>query len=265
MRDLVPALPARRRIEQLRAQKWTYARISRESGVGLYTVRGIAIGCGHGFGAWQHVTRDASDRILALEVPPENDITAIPLPPEEWQEQAACRSHDPELWWSPLAKDQRDAQEICVLDCPVRRECGLTALAKDERFGIWAGHDMSNARDMRSLASALGVPAPHRPRTRKAKMLTRQCVDCGAEFQVRSDRDRDQCRPCNAGLMPAAQVREFIVELIAQGRTHQQIAEMAGEPVTKYWVTNMAAGRYQRTSVEYAERLFAISSVAVAS
>lgn len=62
-----------------------------------------------------------------------------------WHEQAACRDHDPELWYptsnrgpeSDLPSPSiRYAIEICR-SCPVRKPCATAGLR--EPHGIWGG------------------------------------------------------------------------------------------------------------------------------
>lgn len=56
---------------------------------------------------------------------------------DNWQDQAACRKHDPEMWFG---KDERRAvaQAIC-LTCPVAAECLRHALDMGEVDGVWGG------------------------------------------------------------------------------------------------------------------------------
>lgn len=61
----------------------------------------------------------------------------------DWQLADACRSMDPDLFFSPAgergvarrAREQR-ACEICA-GCPVVDQCGRFALAHGEGFGVW--------------------------------------------------------------------------------------------------------------------------------
>ena len=59
-----------------------------------------------------------------------------------WQDHAACRGADPELFFPEPGPDMHrkvaEAKAICVA-CPVRADCGAYALANRERFGIWGG------------------------------------------------------------------------------------------------------------------------------
>ena len=61
----------------------------------------------------------------------------------DWRHQAACRNHDPDLWFSTIPLDQTTATAICRT-CPVIDHCRQFA---DEHNringyplqGIWAG------------------------------------------------------------------------------------------------------------------------------
>ncbi|MFP4150151.1 MAG: WhiB family transcriptional regulator [Nitriliruptoraceae bacterium] len=57
-----------------------------------------------------------------------------------WQQEAACRDTDPELFFSNADADRRQALELCA-SCPVRQECLEHALATRESYGIWGGTD----------------------------------------------------------------------------------------------------------------------------
>ncbi|WNV91881.1 WhiB family transcriptional regulator [Umezawaea sp. Da 62-37] len=61
----------------------------------------------------------------------------------KWQVHAACRNADREVEWidaEPGSRAAADCKETCSL-CPVRLTCAVTALANDERYGVWGGMD----------------------------------------------------------------------------------------------------------------------------
>ncbi|WP_216588548.1 WhiB family transcriptional regulator [Streptomyces brasiliscabiei] len=61
----------------------------------------------------------------------------------EWELQAACRSQNPDMWFSK--NTWVEAKRICLQVCPVREQCLETILARESltadtlRFGIVAG------------------------------------------------------------------------------------------------------------------------------
>jgi WhiB family transcriptional regulator, redox-sensing transcriptional regulator len=80
----------------------------------------------------------------------------------QWQDRAACRDADPELFFYPdgergLDRKQRQqaAAAICM-GCVVRAPCRAYALAVAEPHGVWGGLSES-ARD-----AILGRPAAGR-------------------------------------------------------------------------------------------------------
>jgi hypothetical protein len=63
--------------------------------------------------------------------------------PADWRTAAACKGHDPDLWFpignSPAAQEQaRQAQAICRT-CPVVQACGVWSLETRQNAGIWGG------------------------------------------------------------------------------------------------------------------------------
>ncbi|MEX2549458.1 MAG: WhiB family transcriptional regulator [Nitriliruptoraceae bacterium] len=62
------------------------------------------------------------------------------LPTGTWQNDAACRDADPELFFSANEDDRAVALDMCA-GCPVRTECLDHALETREAYGIWGGTD----------------------------------------------------------------------------------------------------------------------------
>ena len=64
----------------------------------------------------------------------------------EWQEQAACREYDNELFFGPdrpeseLEKQTREmrAKAVCKT-CPVVEPCLEFAMETNQKYGIWGG------------------------------------------------------------------------------------------------------------------------------
>lgn len=64
-----------------------------------------------------------------------------------WTKQAACRGHDPELWWAiPGSTEDLQAQRICLTQCPVRDQCLEYALYTGQEYGRWGGLDERQRR-----------------------------------------------------------------------------------------------------------------------
>lgn len=63
-----------------------------------------------------------------------------------WEEDAACRGHDPELFFGPnrfepkreRLEREAAAKQVCAT-CPVSSECLEHAIVMGEAFGVWGG------------------------------------------------------------------------------------------------------------------------------
>lgn len=71
-----------------------------------------------------------------------------------WEAYAACRDHDPELFFpltettsSPLVEE---AKQVCT-SCPVRPDCHDWVTANPQEYGIWAGLTSKERRRLRIL------------------------------------------------------------------------------------------------------------------
>jgi WhiB family transcriptional regulator, redox-sensing transcriptional regulator len=67
---------------------------------------------------------------------------------EEWRLDALCAETDPDAFLPEKGGSTREAKRVCA-GCPVRMECLETALANDERFGIWGGLSERERRRLR--------------------------------------------------------------------------------------------------------------------
>jgi WhiB family transcriptional regulator, redox-sensing transcriptional regulator len=72
--------------------------------------------------------------------------------PAAWQNSAACRNVDTELFFpigrtGRAAAEARQAKAICAR-CPVRQPCLTYALATHQAYGIWGGYDEDERRVM---------------------------------------------------------------------------------------------------------------------
>ena len=57
-----------------------------------------------------------------------------------WQQDAACRDAEPDVFFSTAEGDRAEAMRLCAA-CPVRLECLEHALESREAYGIWGGTD----------------------------------------------------------------------------------------------------------------------------
>lgn len=58
---------------------------------------------------------------------------------DDWRHRGACRSHDPELFFSDVPTDRDFAVMICETACPVTDECLAHAVATRQPCGVWGG------------------------------------------------------------------------------------------------------------------------------
>lgn len=75
----------------------------------------------------------------------------VALRAPKWQVHAACRNADREVDWidaEPRSKAAAACKEICRL-CPVRLTCAITALTRDESYGVWGGMDQADREALR--------------------------------------------------------------------------------------------------------------------
>jgi WhiB family transcriptional regulator, redox-sensing transcriptional regulator len=61
-----------------------------------------------------------------------------PLPPDFWQEQAACYGVDPDVFFPPSEEEATLALTYCA-SCSIREMCLSWALKNRERYGVWGG------------------------------------------------------------------------------------------------------------------------------
>lgn len=69
---------------------------------------------------------------------------------ELWRDDALCAQTDPEIFYPDRGGSTREAKSVCA-NCTVSAECLDSAIANDERFGLWGG---LSERDRRKVAKA---------------------------------------------------------------------------------------------------------------
>jgi len=70
-----------------------------------------------------------------------------------WQEAGLCAQTDPEVFFPEKGGSSKPARFVCQ-SCEVRQQCLDSALANDERFGIWGG---LSERERRRLKKSQGA------------------------------------------------------------------------------------------------------------
>lgn len=76
---------------------------------------------------------------------PAVNLTGSETPVQRWQDRAACRGLDTDLFYVPdgvrgrqKTLIEQEAKRICA-DCPVARECRQAAAEHPEKYGVWGG------------------------------------------------------------------------------------------------------------------------------
>lgn len=64
-----------------------------------------------------------------------------------WEENARCRTHDPEIFFVPRVAFERRAKTICSR-CDVRTDCLAFSLDTRIEFGIWGGLNEKERKTM---------------------------------------------------------------------------------------------------------------------
>lgn len=72
----------------------------------------------------------------------------------DWQEDAACKHADADLFFPERGSPGDSAKRVCVT-CDVRLDCLEYALANGERYGIWGGLTERERTRLRRQASKL--------------------------------------------------------------------------------------------------------------
>lgn len=83
--------------------------------------------------------------------------------PYGWQEDAACRGIEPEIFFPVSDEEAGPAKAICGA-CDVRRACLIFSFQNKERYGVWGGVTEKERIDMarrgvaaRMLEDALSI------------------------------------------------------------------------------------------------------------
>lgn len=65
-----------------------------------------------------------------------------------WQERAACRDEEPDVFFPDKANQDRAAKRICT-GCVVQRQCLEFALEHGEEYGVWGGMTTTERKQLK--------------------------------------------------------------------------------------------------------------------
>lgn len=87
-----------------------------------------------------------------------------------WYHYAACRDHDPELFFpvgnaGPAMLQLEQAKRVCA-DCPVQRLCLEWALVAGIDHGVWGGLSEDERRTLRRRTASWQRPSISEPTRR---------------------------------------------------------------------------------------------------
>lgn len=95
--------------------------------------------------------------------------------------EAACRDHDPELWFLPDAEEL--ARDICH-QCSVRQLCLIYALEKPERFGVWGAYTESERQRFQFKKNRVRCPACSSSDVDRSAGNVEVCRSCALSWRV---------------------------------------------------------------------------------
>ncbi|MBF6302286.1 WhiB family transcriptional regulator [Nocardia amamiensis] len=170
-------------------------------------------------------------------------------PSTDWRNQAACAGHpDPDLWF-PISSDDpaTEAKRICA-GCPVREVCGMIAVRTNEQYAVAGGYRTSNPDERAELQAWLGFGRSPAYRVR--------CTECDTVFTTRTK--FNTCEDCR-GLMPVADVRRHINDLMDAGRSARSIAASAGVGFSTICKLADSEDGWQHVHKTLARRILAIT------
>ena len=89
---------------------------------------------------------------------PASQWPTAPTGDETWRLDALCAETDQEAFFPEKGGSTREAKRVCS-GCDVRAECLESALANDERFGIWGGLSERERRRLRLTRRVVPISA----------------------------------------------------------------------------------------------------------
>lgn len=158
-----------------------------------------------------HYTSRGKSRTSSTTAPRTSTSMTLVGDSTEWQEQARCRSTDPEIFHpSGRGSSSSPAKRICK-GCPVIEACLQYALDNDERHGVWGGLDQRQRKALKAQPPKLTA------RERAAKIVEageKECPRCQvvkplseyARNSTRLDGRTSTCKKCRYDLVIRARV-----------------------------------------------------------
>ncbi|MBF6399752.1 WhiB family transcriptional regulator [Nocardia cyriacigeorgica] len=167
-----------------------------------------------------------------------------------WQDRAACRGADPELWF-PINIDGAGAARAVCARCPVRAQCAAMADNSRTTDGVFAGFYLPTER--RQLTE-YATGKPHRP--------LRKCETCGEKFDtINKLRQCGECRLLASGDRVSARPVQMHIDALREvfDVGYGQIGQAAG--LTKSAVATVANPRTKTVRREVADAIRAVTSI----
>ncbi len=121
-----------------------------------------------------------------------------------WRDHAACRGHDPELWFPDNKTAQGRAQAAQALSicrtCPVQPDCGAEARRLGDVYGIWGGTRIPQQQALHHYRTPLppdglapcGTPAAYRRHQRAGDPPCTACRNANTRYYQDRHRRRGQ-------------------------------------------------------------------------
>lgn len=104
----------------------------------------------------------------------------------DWRQQAACRDHDPDMWFPDKSETTKRANALRICrSCPVASLCADYARRSGPFFGIWGGEPQSIQAAQNHYKTPVpnaglkpcGTLAAYRRHARRSEKPCRACLD----------------------------------------------------------------------------------------
>jgi len=124
-----------------------------------------------------------------------------------WQDHAACRGHDTDLWFPERGQVATEAKRICA-GCTVKEPC--LELGRGEKYGVWGGVSVGFERKRQAMAERKrAVETGERSRMRKrcsACLRTKPLLEFFVD-RSRPDGHMAKCKECRTLATKARNIR----------------------------------------------------------